>query len=144
MNRQPFSSEREIIVAGAIREVVTELRMIDVADYIGFIRMERFASVADLVETAAELYLMPGTLKLGHGGDIKATWEDPPQIMLDLELHAEGATVFFVLTLAASTASVDVNYIAFRDASADPMENNRRLEAALDRARIRKTEPLTQ
>ena len=39
MIRQQHSETREKIVAETIREVVTELRMIDVADYIAFIRM---------------------------------------------------------------------------------------------------------
>ena len=34
-----------------------------------------------------------------------------------------------------------VNYVSFDNASPDPLENNAFLEAALERARIRKSEP---
>ena len=60
MDKQPHSPAREIIVANAIRAVANELRLIDVADYIAFIRLESLASVADIVESAAELYFHAG------------------------------------------------------------------------------------
>lgn len=141
MNRQPHSSTREVIVADAIKEVVSELRMVDVGDYIAYVRLERFASVADLVESAAELYFIPGTLRLGHGGEAHVSWEDAPRIVLDLELRPDGATVYFALTMTAEHAAVDVNYVSFDNPAADPLENNAFLETALERARIRKTEP---
>lgn len=142
MNRQPHSSTREVIVADAIREVVSDLRLVDVGDYIAYIRLERFASISDLVDSAAELYFMPGTLRLGHGGEAHVSWDAAPRIVLDLELRPEGVTVYFTLTMTSKHATVDVNYVAFDDASPDPLENNAFLERALDRVRIRKSEPL--
>ena len=139
MIRQPHSSAREALVAEAIKEVVSELRMFDVGDYVAYIRLERFASVADLVDSAAELYFMPGTLKLGHGGEAKVTWTHAPRIVLDLELRPDGVTVYFTLTMSAKHASVEVNYVAFDDPSPDPFENNAFLEVALQRARIRRS-----
>jgi hypothetical protein len=139
MNRQAHSNCREVIVANAIQHVVSELRLVDVADYIAFMRLESFASIADIVDSAAELYFMPGTLKLGHGGEAHVGWTESPRIVLDLELRPRGATVYFQLTLSALHASVDVNYVSFDDASANPEENTAFLEGALDDARIRKT-----
>lgn len=141
MNRQPHSSTREIIVANAIKEVVSELRLVEAGDYIAYIRLERFASVADLVDSAAELYFEPGTLRLGHGGEAHVSWGHAPRIVLDLELRPIGVTVYFALTMTAKHASVEVNYVSFDNPSADPLENNAFLEAALERARIRKSEP---
>ncbi|MEO4001540.1 hypothetical protein [Mesorhizobium sp. CAU 1732] len=139
MIRQPHSSARELIVAETIKEVVSELRLVEVADYIAYIRLERFASVADLVDSAAELYFLPGTLKLGHGGEARASWSKPPSIVLDLELRPQGATVYFALTMSARHASVEVHYIAFDNASDDPLINNAFLAETLERCRIRKT-----
>ena len=48
--------------------------MVDVADYIAFIRLEHFACLSDLVDSAAELFFMPGTLRLGHGGEAHVDW----------------------------------------------------------------------
>ncbi|MBN9242862.1 MAG: hypothetical protein J0I98_08710 [Mesorhizobium sp.] len=138
MNRQPHTSSREVIVARAIDQVVRELRLIDVADYIAFIRLEHFACLSDLIDSAAELFFMPGTLKLGHGGEAYVDWGDPPRIVLDLELRPPGVTVYFQLTLSENDAAVVLNYVAFRDPDDDPDRNTQLLEQVLEEARIRK------
>jgi hypothetical protein len=140
MNRQPHTASRETIVAEAIKDVVGELRLVDVADYIAFIRLEHFSTVSDLVDSAAELFFMPGTLKLGHGGEAHVGWAEPPRIVLDLELRPSGATVYFALSLENEVASVEVNYVAFDRPDPDPQRNTAFLVAAIDGARIRKTE----
>ena len=142
MNRQPHAASREVIVAEAIKDLVGELRLVDVADYIAFIRLEHFATVSDIVDSAAELFFMPGTLKLGHGGEAHVGWTETPRIVLDLELRPVGATVYFALSLDALTASVEVNYVAFDRPDPDPKRNTAFLETALEQARIRKTEPV--
>ena len=138
MIRQPNSIDREIVVAEAIKDVVSELRMVDVADYIAFIRLERFSCIADIVQSASELYLMPGTLLLGHGGDARVGWEEKPSIMLDLELRPAGACVYFTLHMADEAAAVEVNYVSFDNPDEDPDANTAYLAGALENARIRK------
>jgi hypothetical protein len=140
MNRQPHANSREIIVARAIEPVVTELRLIDVADYIAFIRLEHFACLSDLVDSAAELFFMPGTLRLGHGGEAHVDWGGSPRIVLDLELRPPGVTVYFQLTLTEHEASVVLNYVSFQKPDEDPARNTALLGEALERARIRKRE----
>ena len=142
MNRQAHSTVREILVAEAIREFVSELRMVEVCDYIAFLRMGHLANLADLVDSAAERFFMPGALKLGHGGDVQLDWDSEPRIKLDLELRPRGATVYFTLTLAAHTAAVDVNYVAFETPATAPEENTAFLQTAIEDARIRKTDPV--
>jgi hypothetical protein len=143
MNRQAHSTVREILVGEAIRDVVSELRMVEVTDYIAYVRMGHVANLADIVESAAERYFMPGTLRLGHGGDVELDWDRAPSIKLDLELRPRGATVYFTLTLAARTAAVHVNYVAFDAPGGAPDENTAFLEAAIEDARIRKSEPVS-
>ncbi|RUU09284.1 hypothetical protein EOD10_25435, partial [Mesorhizobium sp. M7A.T.Ca.TU.009.01.3.2] len=123
MNRQPHAKSREIIVASAIEQVVGELRLIDVADYIAFIRLEHFACLSDLVDSAVELFFMPGTLRLGHGGEAHVDWSGSPRIVLDLELRPPGVTVYFQLTLSELGASVAVNYVSFEKPGEDPERN---------------------
>jgi hypothetical protein len=141
MNRQPHSAQREIIVANAIQDVANELRLIELADYVAFIRLESMASIADIVESAAELYFVPGTLRLGHGCEAHVTWTGTPRIALDLELRPKGATVYFTLSLSAFQAGVEVNYIAFDEPSEDPDANSAFLDQALEGARIRRSVP---
>ncbi|MFL6833997.1 MAG: hypothetical protein ACJ8F0_15545 [Xanthobacteraceae bacterium] len=142
MDRQPHANSRELIVASAIEPVVGELRLIDVADYIAFIRLEHFACLSDLVDSAAELYFRPGTLRLGHGGEAHVDWSGNPRIVLDLELRPRGVTVYFQLTLTEDGASVVVNYVSFEKPGETPEHNTALLEDATEEARIRRTEPL--
>lgn len=140
MNRQSHASSREIIVADAIRELVSELRLVDVADYIAFIRLEHFGCISDLVDSAAELYFMPRTIRLGHGGEAHVAWSEAPRIVLDLELRPKGATVYFALSLGAAEASVEVNYVAFDEPDPDHERNTVFLASAIESARIRRSE----
>ena len=142
MNRQPHANSREQIVAGAIQDVVGELRLIEVADYIAFIRLEHFACLSDLVDSAAELYFQPCTLRLGHGGEAHVDWSGNPRIVLDLELRPRGVTVYFQLTLTEDGASVVVNYVSFEKPGETPEHNTALLQDKIDQARIRRTEPL--
>jgi len=139
MNRQEFAESREMIVADAISDVVAELRLVEVGDYIAFMRMECFANVSDIVDSAAEMFFMPGTLKLGHGGEAQVGWKGDPRIVLDLELRPQGATVYFSLTLGADLAGVEVNYVSFDQPRDDPAENTAFLYAAIEQSRIRKS-----
>jgi len=142
MIRQPHASSREIIVAEAIKEVVSELRLVDVVDYIAFIRLEQFGCISDLVDSAAELFFHPGALRLGHGGEAHVGWTETPRIVLDLELRPAGATVYFALTLTALHASVEINYVSFDEPDSDPEVNTAFLAAAVERSRIRRTAPI--
>lgn len=142
MNRQAHSKEREILVGNAICEFVTELRMVDVADYIAYLRLERLACIADLVDSAAELYFMPGTIKLGQGGEAHVDWGEKPRIVLDLELRPFGATVHFKLVMEEDFAGVEVHYINFDAPSDDPDTNTFHLGKMIEQTRIRKQQPL--
>jgi hypothetical protein len=138
MNRQAHSADREVLVANAIKEVVSELRMVEVSDYVAFIRMGHFANVSDLVDSAAERFFMPGTIRLGHGGEAHLAWTGEPKIVLDLELRPRGATVYFTLAMSAETASIDVNYVAFESTAGTPAENTAFLATAIEQSKIRK------
>ncbi|MCG7504657.1 hypothetical protein [Mesorhizobium retamae] len=142
MIRQPHTLSREVIVASAIEQVVAELRLIDVADYIAFIRLEHFACLSDLVDSASELFFAPGTLRLGNGGEAHVDWSGSPRIVLDLELRPHGVTVYFQLTLTENDASVVLNYISFEKPDEDPSRNTELLQATLEDARIRKPVPI--
>ncbi|ENR99376.1 hypothetical protein [Brucella abortus] len=135
MKSLQFSKERETIIAENIRDVVSDLRLVDPADYIAFIRCELFANIADLVSSAAELYFYPGTLGLGHGGEFHCDWQSPPSITLDMEFRQQGVYAYFRITLTDRTAGVELNHIAFEDADGDPSANTVRLAKAFEDAR---------
>ncbi len=142
MKKNEFSEEREKIVAEAIRPVATELRLIDAADLIALLRFESYASLADLVESAAELYFQPGTVSFGLGGNYSLDWNSCPEITLDLELKPRGVTVYVRLVLAGETAGIEISHINFQKPLKDPDENTVFLARSLEEAKFVRSYPL--
>ncbi len=82
-----FAREREKALADGLREVATELRMIDPADYIAFIRTEQFGNLRTLVNSSTEMFFKPGTISFGLSGEADISWDSEPVIALDMEFH---------------------------------------------------------
>ena len=131
-----YTIEREKALADGLRDVASELRLIDAADLIAFIRTEQFANIANLVSSSAELYYKPGTLSFGRSGDIDVKWGATPTISLDMEFHHMQVSVYFRLLLEALQAGIEINYINFEAGSADPDQNTQRLITAIANARL--------
>ena len=102
----------------------------------------RSACLADIVDSAAELYFMPRTLRLGYGGEAHVGWTESPKVVLDLELRPQGATVYFGLSLTPKHAGVEIHYVSFDEPDPDPERNTAFLAAALEATRIRRSEPI--
>jgi hypothetical protein len=128
--------EREKALADGLRDVASELRLIDAADLIAYIRTEQFANIANLVNSSTELYYKPGTLSFGQSADIDVKWGGTPTIALDMEFHHQQVRVYFRLLLEALQAGVEITYISFDRPSAGPDENTERLVAAIADARF--------
>lgn len=131
MKKCPHNTERERIVAEALRPVATELRLIDAADLVSLLRYERWGNLADLVSSAAELYFLPGTVRFGVGGDYNLDWDKLPEIVLDLEIKPGGVTIYAKLSLADVQAALEISHIAFDEPSHDPLENTEFLSRSL-------------
>jgi hypothetical protein len=131
-----YTQEREKALADGIREVASELRLIDAADFVAFIRTEQFANIANLVNSSSELYFKPDTIKFGHSGDVALQWGGTPSVSLDMEFHHRNVNVYFRLLLEALHAGVEIDYITFDEGSADPDENTHRLVEAIANARL--------
>jgi len=131
MKKCPHTTEREKIVAEALRPVATELRLIDAADLVSLLRYERWGNLADLVSSAAELYFLPGTVRFGVGGDYNLDWDKLPEIVLDLEIKPSGVTIYAKLSLADVLAALEISHITFDEPSHDPVENTAFLSRSL-------------
>jgi hypothetical protein len=131
-----YTLEREKALADGLRDVAADLRLVDAADLVAFIRTEQFANIANLVNSSTELYYRPGTLKFGRSGDIDLKWGGAPAISLDMEFHHMQVSVYFRLLLEALQAGIEIDYINFEAGSADPDENTRALIGAIADARL--------
>src|SRR5262249_36582597 len=131
-----YTVERERALADGMREVASELRLIEAADFIAFLRTEQLANIANLVNSSTELYFKPDTVKFGLSGDAHLQWDSPPSVSLDMEFHHRQVNVYFRLRLEAMRAAVEIDYITFEEASPDPDENTQRLVDAIANARL--------
>jgi hypothetical protein len=127
---------REKALADAVREVASELRLIESADFVAYIRTERFANINQLVNSSTEMFYQPGTMTFGRSADVYLNWGEAPSVVLDMEFHHQQVDVYFRLMLDAVHAGVEIDYITFEDASPDPEVNTQRLVQAIADARI--------
>lgn len=126
---------RERVLGESLREVATELRMIDAVDFVSYIRFDKFAHLEQLVSSAVEMHFKPGTLQFGSAADVSLDWGHAPRISLDMEFNGRDVGVAFSLVLESAQAGVQINAITFRQPATAPDENTRALIAALAEAR---------
>ena len=108
------------------------------------VRFERHGDLADLVASAAEMFFLPGTIKLGIGGDYSLDWGGAPQVVLDLEIRPRGVTIYARLTLEQDHAGIEINHIAFDEPRDDPQDNTIVLATSLRNAAFRPFAPAIQ
>ena len=144
MKQNPFSAEQEKIIADAICTVASELRLIDVADLISMLRFERHGDLADLVASAAEMYFLPGTIRLGIGGDYYLDWGGQPRVVLDLEIRPKKVTIYARLVLEQDCGGIEINHIDFDEPLENPEDNTLVLAESLRAAAFRPFVQATQ
>jgi hypothetical protein len=135
MKTQDHLHDREFALALAMKDVAAELRLVDPADYVGYVRMEQYSNLEDIINSSSELLFQPGTLTFGWGADIRLSWSDRPRIFLDMEFRHESVTVFFSLGLSGERESVSIRMITFATPDSEPLINTARLVSALNAAR---------
>jgi hypothetical protein len=135
-----YAREREKALAEGMREVASELRLIEPADFIAFIRTEQFGNLRNLVNSSSEMFFKPGTIRFGLSGEVGLGWASSPCITLDMEFHHMNVAAYFRLALEAGEAGIEISYISFEGGSANPDENTKRLVEAIADARISRAE----
>ena len=136
---KPFredQAEHEKVLARGLKEVAAELRLVDAADLIAFIRTGRFGNVRSLVNASTEMYFKPGMMSFRQSGDVTFCWNGEPSIVLNMEFRHPAVDVFFQLVLEAQQAGIEIEYISFNRRSDDPDENTRLLTEAIANARF--------
>ena len=131
-----YSREREKALAEGLRDVATELRLIDPADFIAFIRTEQFGNLRNLVNSSTEMFFKPGTISFGLSGEVDLPWGCAPCISLDMEFHHLNVSAYFRLVLRSLEAGIEISYVSFEGGSQDPDKNTARLIEAIEDARI--------
>ena len=137
--RERPTLEREQIIADALVDVASELRLTDAAELILMIRNDRAANIADLVNSSTELFFKSGTLRYALSASFSAPWDATPVVAIDMEFRYAMVSVFFRLTIGERRAGVEIIDILFDERDLDERAKAERLLAALEGARVRAT-----
>ena len=131
-------SAQERMLADAMVEVATELRLADLTELFLMIRSEQAANIADLINSSSELFFKNGALKYALSAGCELRWESAPTVQLDLEFRHATVTVFFRLTIGRARAGVEVLDVFFEgDDYLGSVSEKERLCAAISDARLR-------
>jgi hypothetical protein len=140
LSRSAHAQLRSKILAEGVKEVVAELLLVDVIDFITYIHSEQFANIQDIVNSSIELFFKPGTLSYGWGAEVELDWGKMPAVILDMEFRHQSVWVIFKLTLLAGRTNVAIQHISFAKASVCAEQDTRMLIEAVADARLPKTE----
>jgi hypothetical protein len=132
MQPTPIPRSCEQALAEALADVATELRLVNVIDFIGYVHGERAANIEDLVHSSAELYFKQGALRYAHAAEADVSWHATPTVSLHMEFRWRGATALFRLQLGASSASVDIRHLGLDTPGEDGATTQRFAEALAD------------
>ena len=127
---------RERIIAHALVDVASELRLTDAAELIAMIRHDHAANIADLVNSSTELFFKSGTLRYALTASVRAPWDGTPVVALDMEFRYAMVSAFFRLTIGQRQAAVEIMDILFDEKGLNERAKAGRLAAALASARI--------
>ncbi len=140
MNDRHVESRRfahEEMIANAMVDVATELRLADPSELILMIRGEQAANIADLVNSSSELFFKSGTLRYALSAGCDVRWDSTPIIRLDMEFRHAAVCAFFRLMIGRKRAAVDILEVLFDDDNLDGAAKDERLSAAIAGARLR-------
>ena len=134
--RQSRRTGREEIIADALVDVASELRLTDAAELMAMIRNDQAANIADLVNSSTELYFRSGTLRYALSASFKAPWDATPTVEIDMEFRHAAVCAFFRLKIGQRRAGVEIIDILFDEQGLDDFAKVERLSAALKSARL--------
>ena len=127
---------RESLISDAIRDFVAELGLVDPADLIAYIRLERFANLNDVIDSSLEMHFKPGSFKFGYGAECHVDWAADMKISLDMEFCHRDVNAQFRLLLDGKEGSVELDQIVFTDNADDVPTNTDALQRALQESRL--------
>ncbi len=133
---QRRSIGREQIIADALVDFASELRLTDAAELMSMIRNDHAANIADLVNSSTELFFKSGTLRYALSASFKAPWDATPTVEIDMEFRHASVCAFFRLTIGQRRAGVEITDILFEERELDDFAKGERLFAALESARL--------
>ena len=134
--RAPRLIDREQIIADALVDVASELRLTDAAELVTLIRNDHAANIADLVNSSSALFFKSGTLRYALSASVTAPWDGTPVVAFDLEFRHARVCAFFRLTIAHRLAGIEIMDVLFDEKGLNEPAKAQRLATALASARL--------
>lgn len=133
-----IQAEYEQILGDSLIEVANELRLVDVGDFVTFIRCGHIGNLESIVDSSTELFFRPGTLRLGSSSDVLLDWGSPPVVKLGMEFHNHDVSVYFHMILEADQVGLGIDFMTVRngEGSAVYEEIGDRLRSAISFAKL--------
>ncbi len=131
-------SVHEQILGDHIRDVASELRLVDVDQLIHFLKKENADCISDVVNSSAELFFKPGTLRYGLSGEFDVSWNNPPSVSLNMEFRNPPLTILFSLSMSSQMASVEIYDVHFEHRYSRTIVEVDLFSSSLSKARIDK------
>lgn len=130
---------QEKLIAAAVRDVASEIRLFDLADLVSYFRIDRMGPVEALINSALELYFKPGRLSFAGTGSAHINWDGLTDVRLDFEFRHDGLNIFFTILMRAENAAIHINYVSVDGHSGSDNAQNllARTATALSEARLR-------
>ena len=129
-------SDQERIIADALVDVASELRLVDASELILMIRNDQAANIADIVNSSTELFFKSGALRYSLSASYRAPWDATPVVVIDLEFRYAMVSAFFRLTIGGRRAGVEIIDILFDEQGLDERAEIARLSEAFASARL--------
>src|ERR1700719_2714019 len=134
--RQRRPPEREQIIADALVDFASELRLTDAGELMSMIQNDHAENLADLVNSSTELFFKSGTLRYALSASFKAPWDAAPTVEIDMEFRHAAACAFFRLTIRQRRAGVGIQDILFEEQGLDDFAKAEWLFDAFETARL--------
>lgn len=131
-----FKRACEKCLADALTGVAIELRMADVIDLVADIHHERHFHLEDIINSAAELFFKPDTMRFLRIGEVDLTWDRPATVTFSMEFHHMQVRAYFRLQIAADQAGVRLEFLESGTGNKAGSCDVSRLSAALAGAKL--------
>ena len=92
--------------------LVSELRMIDLVTFIDHVVNGREATIAEIVETAAELHFTPGFIAYEGYAEVRADWSGAPSVSLGVRLTSACCVARARVTMWPKGATIELQDIS--------------------------------
>jgi hypothetical protein len=137
--QSPLESDRQRqeAIAAALTDFIEDLKLVDVIDFVAYIRTDQHGNIEELIKTSAELFFKDGSLRYSMAAQADVEWDATPKISLDLEFFNKGVWIYFTAVLAWPDNAVNVSYVEAPDAGGDKAKETEMLLEALKDARLR-------